>query len=66
MTYVFQLEIQMAPGQEDTHAALTAVLSSIATEFAALKKPGQDPPFRLTVVDLGHNKRYGVTDTKAR
>lgn len=51
-TFVFQLEVEMADGQ-DMEAAVSVVLHAIAADLGALKRPCQDPPFRLTVVDLG-------------
>jgi hypothetical protein len=51
-TFVFQLEVEMAD-DEDVQRAVHQALRAAADNLRELRKPGEDPPFRLTVIPLG-------------
>jgi len=51
-TYVFQFEVEIEDDQ-DIQPAVKRVLESAVQHLSTARQPGQDPPFRLTVIDLG-------------
>jgi len=51
-TFAFQVELEVSSDQ-DLRQPLQETLELIVEHLAVLKKPGEDPPFRITVIELG-------------